>query len=245
MLLLGANGTEPVNTPQEPEAETKWTGSADFGYTFVSGNNESTTAALNLAAQYDAEWYQWLLNANYAGVRTDSGTGAATTSRLYRAGAQYNRFLDEEKNLYAYGNANVRKDVPVGLDLRWTVGAGAGYTWYFSDDNSTLFSLEAGPAFVHEENVGSSDDVDALSGRAAARYENPLWTEWLLTANGEFLQSFDETEDQSFTGEIAMKWDFRADWFFKASAAVSWDNTPATGFESTDRIFVLSVGHSF
>ena len=79
----------------------------------------------------------------------------------------------------------------------------------------------------------------------AARYENPLWTEWLLTAAGEFLQSLDETDDQSFVGELNLSWDFRAGWYFKATAAVAWDGTPAPGFESTDRRFVLSIGHSF
>lgn len=251
---LGLNGTtEPERTPLFPttsaiqDGEPAWTGKADLGYTFLSGNNESTTAAFNAEARYEAEVYQWLFTANYAGVRqTDRTTGdAQTTSRLYAAAGQYNHYLDEEKNLYAYGNANIRKDVPVGLDLRWTIGAGAGYTFYLNEERDTFVSLEGGPTFIHEENVGSSEDVDAAAARVAARYENPLWTEWLLAATGEFLQSLDETDDQSFVGELNLNWNFRADWYFAATAAVAWDGTPAPGFESTDRRFVLSIGHTF
>jgi putative salt-induced outer membrane protein YdiY len=242
----GANEPERTNQPLQDQ-EPAWHGKADLGYTFLSGNSESTTAALNAELRYDADMYSWLFNAHYAGVRTtDRTTGdAQSKSRLYSAAGQYNHFMDEDKNLYAYGNANVRKDVPVGLDLRWTIGAGAGYTWYLNTEKDTLFSLEGGPAYFHEENVGSTDDVDALAGRVAARYENPLWTEWLLTATGEFLQSFDESADKTFVGEMNLSWNFRADWYFKATTAVAWDNTPAAGFESTDRRIVLSVGHSF
>lgn len=250
MAGSGINGeNEPVrnNLPTQDSEEPAWEGKADLGYTFLSGNNDSTTAAFNAELRRDTEVDQWLFTANYAGVRqTDRTTGdAQTTSRLYALAGQYNRFFDDEKNLYAYGNANIRKDVPVGLDLRWTIGAGAGYTWYLNEEKDTLFSLEGGPTFIHEENVGSTEEVDAAAGRVAARYENPLWTEWLLTATGEFLQSFDETDDQSFVGELNMNWNFRADWYFAATAAVAWDGTPAPGFESTDRRFVLSIGHTF
>jgi putative salt-induced outer membrane protein YdiY len=242
----GANEPERTNPPIQDQ-EPAWHLKADLGYTFLSGNSESTTAAFNGELRFDAELYSWLFTANYAGVRTTDRTSgdAQTSSRLYSTAGQYNRFMDEEKNLYAYGNANVRKDVPVGLDLRWTLGAGAGYTWYLNTEKDTLFSLEGGPAYLHEENVGSPDDVDALAGRVAARYENPLWTDWLLTATGEFLQSFDESDDQTFVGEMNLRWKFRANWYFKATTAVAWDGSPAPGFDSTDRRFVLSVGHSF
>lgn len=247
-LNTGDANTEPVRSNPAPvqDDEPKWTGKADLGYTFLSGNNDSTTAAFNAEAHYDADMYKWLFTVNYAGVRQTDATGDAnTTSRLYAGAGQYNRYYDNEKNLYAYGNANIRKDVPVGLDLRWTIGVGGGYTWYLNEEKDTLVSLEAGPTFVHEENVGATEDVDALSGRVAAHYENPLWTEWLLTANGEFLQSFDETDDQIFVGDLNLNWNFRADWYFAATAAVAWDGTPAPGFESTDRRFVLSIGHTF
>lgn len=250
MAGFGINGeNEPVRTnlPTQDSEVRAWKGKADLGYTFLSGNNESTTAAFNAELRRDTETNQWLFTANYAGVRqTDSVTGdAQTTSRLYALAGQYNHFLDDEKNLYTYGNANIRKDVPVGLDLRWTIGAGAGYTWYLNEEKDTLFSLEGGPTFIHEENVGAADEVDAAAGRVAGRYENPLWAEWLLTATGEFLQSFDETDDQSFVGELNLDWNFREDWYFKATAAVAWDGTPAPDFESTDRRIVLSIGHSF
>lgn len=250
----GTNGEPPTGEPTTPpvqaaDDEPRWKGKADFGYTMISGNNESTTAAFNAELRYEAEWYKMLYYAKYAGVRqTDRGTGDAnTTSRLYTAGGQYDRFLDDEKNLYAYGNGNYRKNVPNGLDLRWTVGVGAGYTWYLTEDKETLFALEAGPSFIHEENVGVADEVDALSGRAAARYENPIFDDLQLVGTAEYLQSFDESEDRSFLGELAVDWEpsEQSNWYVRASAAVAWDNTPAAGFETTDRIYVVSVGYSF
>ena len=48
----------------------------------------------------DCKKYEQTLN--YAGVRQEG----VTTSRLYTGAGQYNRYYDNEKNLYAYGNAN-------------------------------------------------------------------------------------------------------------------------------------------
>jgi putative salt-induced outer membrane protein YdiY len=251
-LGVGAGATTPSVSSepvalQEPAAETKWKGKADFGLTYLSGNNESTTAAFSAELAYNEDVYQWLFTANYAGVRTtDPVTNdASTTSRLYATGGQYNRFMDEEKNLYFYGKAAARKDIPVGLELRWDAGIGGGYTWYFADDKKTLFSLEGGPSFLHEENVGAAEKVDAAAARAAARYEQPLWEEWLLNASGEVFVSLDDTEDRTFVGELNLNWNMSQDWYLSAKAAVAWDNTPAPGFESTDRRFVLAVGHTF
>jgi putative salt-induced outer membrane protein YdiY len=235
--------TTTVTAPQDGEPE--WVGKADFGLTYLSGNTESTTAAASAELKYDAALYAWLFSANYAGVRTSTAGNATTTSRLYATGGQYNRFMDEEKNLFYYGKASARKDVPVGLELRWDAGVGAGYTWYLSDDQKTFFSLEGGPSFVHEENVGSATEADAANARVAARYGNPLWDEWILGAKSEYFISLDETEDQSFTGELTLDWTMNEDWYLKFLAAVAWDNTPSAGFESTDRRFVIGVGTNF
>ncbi len=234
--------TATVTAPQDGEPE--WVGKADFGLTFLSGNTESTTAAASAELKYDAAMYAWLFSANYAGVRNTTAGNATTTSRLYATGGQYNRFMDEEKNLFYYGKASARKDVPVGLELRWDAGVGAGYTWYLTDDKKTFFSLEGGPSFVHEENVGAAE-TDAANARVAARYGNPLWDEWMFGAKSEYFISLDETEDQSFTGEMTLDWTMADDWYLTAIAAVAWDNTPSAGFESTDRRFVLAVGHTF
>lgn len=238
--------TEPeestVTAPQEEEA--KWVGNANFGLTYLSGNTESTTAAASAALEYDADVYKWLFNANYAAVRQTVAGVSTTTSRLYAAGGQYNRYLDEEKNLFFYGNASARKDVPVGLEMRWDAGIGAGYTWYYTENQDTFFSLEGGPSFVHEENVGAGES-DAANARAAFRYGNPLWDDWKFNAEGEYFISLDDSDDQSFTGEMNVDYKVNEDWYLRAQAAVAWDNTPAAGFESTDRRFVLAVGFDF
>ncbi len=248
LFSLGGLSVPAEATTAEPEQDedSRWSGKVDFGLTLLAGNTESTNSALNAELSFDEEVYQWLFTANYAGVRTrNEATGdTETTTRLMALGSQYNRYLDDEKNFYFYGKAAARENVPIGLDLRWDAGVGAGYTWYFSDDEKTLFSIEGGPSYVHEENVGSPE-TDAANARAGLRFETPLFTEWMLTSLGEYFVSLDETDDQSFTGEVNLDWAFRPGWYFKFTAAVAWDNTPAAGFESTDRRFVVSVGHSF
>ena len=91
---FGVNGNnEPERTalPTQGTEAPAWTGKADLGYTFISGNNESTTAAFNAELRRATDINEWLFTANYAGVRqTDRTTGdAQTTSRLYAAAGQY------------------------------------------------------------------------------------------------------------------------------------------------------------
>lgn len=241
---IASQPEEPITATVAQEEETQWVGNAFLGLTYLSGNTESTTASAGVSFTYDEDIYQWLLSANYAGVRTNTGGTSTTTSRLYATGGQYNHFMDEEKNLFFYGKASARKDVPVGLELRWDAGAGAGYTWYLADDDKTFFSLEGGPSFVHEENVGA-EETDAANARVAFRYGNPLWDEWDFNALGEYFQSLDESEDKSFTGQMSVDYKLKENWSLRGLVAVAWDNTPAAGFESTDRRVEIGLSFSF
>ncbi|KAA3608732.1 MAG: DUF481 domain-containing protein [Planctomycetota bacterium] len=239
-LLLAA-------VPQEPggEEESKWSGSFDAGLTILSGNNDSITSTADVLAKYEDVGYRWIFEGNYAGVRqTDPTTGDAfSTGRLYRLAGEHHRFLDAEDNLYAYGKGSARSDEPNGLQIREDIGVGAGYTWRWDEDQGQ-FSLEAGPSYLRENNVGLLMD-DSVNGRLAARLDWGFTESWKLLGRGEFFQSFDESDDRSFTGELSVRWNFQETWFLQGTAAVAWDNTPAPGFSSTDTRYVLAVGTTF
>lgn len=240
LLMLAA-----LAAPQDPERG--WSGSADGSLIWLSGNNDSITSAVDITTTYQDIGYRWIFEGNYYGVRQEpSGalTGGMTTSRLYRLAADHHRFLDETDNLYLYGNASGRSDVPNGLDIRQTVGVGIGHTWRWDDDQSSV-SAEAGPSWLKENMVGLPSGDGAINGRAAARLDSKLDEDWSLLGRAEFFQSFDETDDRSLTGELGVRWNFDDTWYLQATAGVSWDNTPAPGFDKTDYRYVLGVGTTF
>lgn len=232
--------------PIQDPPETGWSGSADAGLIWIDGNNKSVTSNVDAAVKYLGDGYRLLFGGKYSGVRQEDPVtqDASSTARLYQLTAAYNRFLDDEDNLYVYGNAAARQDKPNGLDIREQAGVGAGYTWRWQEDKSEL-SAEAGPSVLKENNVGAPTGDAALNGRLAANATHPFAEDWTLFGNGEFLQSFDESDDRIATGELGVRWNMGETWYLKATAGVAWDNTPAPGFKKTDYRYTLAVGTTF
>jgi len=227
-------------TAQEAEA-SNWSGAADLGLTFVSGNNESTNGAANLTAAWASGLNVVDLGAHYAGTRTTDATtnDASTTSRLYLYDAAYNRYFSTEKNFYGYATGSSREDQPNGLQMRNTVGLGLGYTYHLYE-NATL-DLEAGSSYVAENKVGTINDSSAV-GRAAYKFATPIYESVKFTGAGTYLKGGDiETYEQDF----GVNWALQGTWSLVASYSLAWDGNPSAGFSSTDRRFNLFLSTTF
>lgn len=242
-LSLALAACLPLQDPG-PEA-SPWSGAVDAGLTAVNGNNSSITGVLNGKLEYSGESYSWRIGAGYAGVRADDpSTGNdMTTTRLYFAEGGHQRYLDEEQNLYVYGKGGMRRDVPNGLQLRQDAGLGGGYTFRWAEDSSSL-SLEAGPSWLRENNVGAFSAI-AATGRAAAGLDSALSDSLKLLGSAEYFQSFDEGEDRSFTGEIGLRWNVEGNWFIQGTVALAWDNTPGPGLSRSDVRYTAGAGTTF
>jgi len=243
LLLLAAPGLQDPAAEKAPPSPCS--GAADAGLTLITGNNESTNSAVNATVKYQGTTYRWIFEGNYSGTRQQNQlTGNSfSTSRLYRLAGAYHRFLDDEEKLYLYGKGQGRSDAPNGLDIREDLGVGVGYSWYWNERNSEV-SFEGGPSYVKENNVGALVD-DYLSGRAEARLDWEFARSIRLLGRSEYIQSFDNTDDRSATGELSLRWSFESSWYLQATLGVAWDNTAAPGFQSTDYRYVLAVGTSF
>ena len=224
------------------EAETSnWSGAADLGLTFVSGNNESSNSAANLTAACASGLNVVDLGAHYAGTRTtDAATNnASTTSRLYLYDAAYNRYFSTEKNFYGYATGSSRENEPNGLQMRNTIGLGLGYTYHLYE-NATL-DLEAGSSYVAENKVGTLSDSSVV-GRGAYKFATPIYESVDFTGAGTYLKGGDiETYEQ----DLGVNWALNATWSLVASYNIAWDGNPSAGFSSTDRRFNLFLSTKF
>jgi len=231
---------------EEPESLfDKWSGSFDLGVTAISGNNTSTTSTFRSDAKLEEDGYRWLLGAQYSGVRqTEAATGtASTTSRLYTGSIEHHRTFGEGDDFYAYGKGSGRSDVPNGLQGRTDGGLGIGYTFRFCEDKTHL-NLEGGPSMVWENNVGAFP-TNTWTARLAARFDSALSDDLSLTSKAEYFRSVGDAQDASATGEVGLRWTFKSTWFLQLSSSVSWDGTPAAGFENSDYRQALTVGTTF
>jgi len=225
----------------EEEESSSWSGHADLGLTFISGNNESSNGAANLATTWKSGLNVVDLGAHYSGTRTtDLATNdASTTSRLYLYEAAYNRYFSTEENLYGYATGSSRQDEPNGLQMRNTLGVGIGYTFHVYE-NATL-DVEAGSSYVSENKVGTLTDTSAVA-RAAYDFSTPIAEAINFVGKGVYMTGGDI---ETYVQDFGVDWAFKENWSLVAAYNISWDGNPSAGFSSTDRRFNLFVRTSF
>ena len=229
---------------QDPavEDESPWSGLAEISFNDVSGNSNSSNGAANLTLDWAENLDKVKLGAHYAGVRTEDTTGnSTTTSRLYAYEADYNRYLSEQRNLYAYANASTRQDEPNGLQMRATGGVGAGYTVNLYEESDIDF--EGVVSYVAENKVGTPNDTSAVA-RLAFDFNGP-WASMgdiNFTASGTYLNGGDI---ESYVQDLGVTWNFSTDWHLSLSNNIAWDGNPSAGFSSTDRRWNLLIGTEF
>ncbi len=227
----------------EPDKGSPWSGKADAGLTFLSGNNSSSTSALNFQLEWKLDDTRWLGTGQYAGVRQELSAGDAdTTSRLHHFGLEYHSLFGEENAWFFYSKSSARNDTPNGLELRADIGLGLGYRHAWSDNSWTSF--EFGPSLIRENQLGTLSE-DTFSSRLAVATDLDLTHGWSWTAKGEYFASTELADDRSFTGESGIRWSFREGWFMQGTASLAWDGTPAIGFGESDSRFVFSIGMTF
>jgi len=229
---------------QDPTAEetSPWSGLAEVSFTDVSGNSSSSNGAANLTLNWAEGRNKVGLGAQHAGVRTEDGTGdSTTTTRLYAYEADYNRYLSEAENLYAYANVSTRQDEPNGLQMRATTGVGAGYTVNLYEEANV--DLEGGISYVAENKVGTLNDTSAV-GRVAFDFSGPFtWMDDVnFTASGTYLNG---GNIESYVQTLGMTWNFSTNWHLSLSNNIAWDGNPTASFSSTDRRWNLLIGTEF
>ena len=238
---IEAAAAEPVlaQDAAATPAERKWTGSVGFSATVSSGNTDKNTLGATAQAENRGEKDRWTAQLlwNYADEK-----GIGVTQRRTYGQVKYDYFFD--KQLYAYGVASGESDFGSALDLRATVGAGVGYQ--FREDERWKISGEAGLSYVDESFKTAGDDQDYIAARLAykADYtaEGGKWTagQW-----GEIFPSVEDSDDVSARIDTHARVSLSEKMFAQAQHIYSWDNTPATGADRVDELWIVSIGWSF
>ena len=231
----------PVRT-QAAESDGKWTRDVNAGFTKIEGNTESTNAAATAIYGWEGGQQKWELAAVYAATRQetppDSGV-STTTSRLFHYAGLYDYFFTADKNIYGYAKASHRTNRPDGLQKRLDGGAGLGYRFDLYEEANA--NIEAGASYVIDEKVGLEEEK-AVVLRGAYDLDTPLSEDLSLRNLGEYLTG-DSIE--TFQHELALRWTMNSSVYLQFGYTMYWDNYPAAGFDTTDRIWVLVLGASF
>lgn len=242
-LPPGVVSVAPVAAAQDDVDDPHWTGAVAIGATLTSGNTELRQANADVNAEYRRENDRTSVEAfwTYADQEdADTGENELTQRQLYGK-VQYDYFASED--LYYYGNVSGLYDAKKALDLRTTIGVGAGYQWIEEED--VAFSTELGVSYVDEDYEIDASDTDYAAGRFAYSYRNQLSEDTAFEQNGELLVSLDDSDDTTGMLDSRVRTNLSEAMFGMIQWVLDYDNTPVPGNDRVDHRVVLSIGWTF
>ena len=229
-----------------------WTGSLNFTGTNTTGNTDTRAAGLTFDASLRREADRITVDASWSYAenkdRTSpnaSSSGYVINQRRAGGGLKYDYFLSEKS--YALVTARVLGDTVANLDLRFTSGAGIGYT--LIDDGKALFLIEVGLSYLSESYrnfvAPAPSSTDYLAARVAYRYERPLTEHTKLVHRAEAFPSIEDSDDIYCQVTTELTTSLTDSMIASLTHVLDYDNTPAAGFKRAYNRVILSVGWSF
>lgn len=213
----------------------KYSGRVNFGLNYTKGNTD--TEKLHLDAEVIA---RTLKNRYTVGAELnrekDGDIKITSNSTLY---LKYDHFINGK--WYLYTNGTFKEDKFKDLELRSSIGAGAGHQFYESDPLNLL--LEAGLNYVDEDFIAANDD-DYMALRWAIKYDQKFFKKWIKAFHEhEGLQGIEDKEDLIISSKTGLRFFFIKNVEATGQLNADWENSPAPGTKRTDLTYLLTFGY--
>ena len=207
--------------------------SIDLGLSLTKANNlRQFTVRSNLGYLAD----RWQLNLSYDDIRA-SQDSVADTKRT-ETGVSFRYFLANDWFLAA--SLNFLSNTEQAIDLRTTGKLGAGK--YFVRTNRAYFGSQAGLAFNNESFTNGTDSRSSLEGYVGLEVNLFDLEDVSLLSNLFVYPSFTESGRWRSDFTFDTKYDLPLDFYIKAGVTFNYDNHPAVAGNTTDYVFMFSVG---
>jgi putative salt-induced outer membrane protein YdiY len=227
-----------------PLAEApKWVGAMKMAALFADGNTERRAVNASFDATRRSEIDRFTFDAawDYGQDRQPSTGDWNLTQRRVGGGLKYDYFLT--KRSYALVTSRVLGDTLADLRLRFTGGAGVGYT--VVENDSTSFVTEAGLSYFNENYRSDAPSTDFIAARVAYRLSHALSATTRLIHAVEAYPSLEKADDIYLQARVEVVTSLTESMIASLSWIMDYDNTPAPGRERADHRVLLSVGWSF
>lgn len=217
------------------EEQIRWDKSASFGLTLTRGNSETLLATANFQADRKGSENEL----SFGGTATYGENSGTANAQFLRGFGQYNRLFNDK--MFGYLRLDALHDDIADVNIRMTVGPGIGY-YVLKDDVATL-TLEAGGAYVYEEQGGISDSYASI--RLAERYTRKLNENANFWQSAEFLPQIDDFENFNLLVEVGIESKITDNLSLRAVLQDNYDNQPALGRDSNDLRLITGISYTF
>jgi hypothetical protein len=208
------------------------------GYNFAKAGGVAST---NLGVNMDWRSLIRIESLKFSTTITDSDSEEA--SKRLTLGLQHTRLF--KNRWFGNGNLTFEQNDELGLDLRTSIGAGAGR--YLVQSNKMLWSLEAGLQVSREDLAATTEETDSLEATFTAKWDWFLFQDpeldWSTTV--QLVPSL--TESGRVRGELdtSLQWEVINDLKWGFSLYGSFDNQASESAESTDYGVNTTVTYEF
>lgn len=227
----------PAADEIKPEDLDVWHGSVSLGATIATGNTERTTFAASGKAENRREKDRRSAELLWNYTEEDD---SVTERRIFALG-KYDYFVNEKR--YWFGQLSGEYNKAAFLDLRVIIAGGLGHQ--FREDEKLKFGGEVGLAYVDEDYEVNADDGEYIAARLAYKADWNPDEKWNLGQTTELFPSLEDSDDISARVDTHAKLALSEKMFAQVQWLYTWDNTPATGAERVDNLFLLMLGWSF
>ena len=224
-----------INPPRHPN-KTVVKGRVSLGGSYAQGNTDAQTLHLGGEAVARNPTQRVTLD----GELNEASQDGLNTASNWRLGMKYDHFLREKS--YVYVNTRFDHDGKADLDLRSTLGVGAGRQFFERDD--LKLSLEGGVSLV-SENYGSAPDERFPGARIGLKYEQAFWQEKLtLFHNSDVLLSLESIEDYLYQSRTGIRVPLGNQLSLGSQVNFDYDAVPAAGKDSTDTALIFKLDYA-
>ena len=221
--------------PSGPPLKTK--ARVNLGANFTSGNTDTKNLHFDGELVSRTDKNRFTIGGRY-GREESNNTKTADNVFTY---IKYDQFIT--KKLYFYANATGEKDAFKDLDLRSSLGLGAGYQ--FIETDLTNLSLEGGISYVNEDFI-IAEDIGYKAARWGFNYDHYLYKKALqFFHNNTGLQSLEDSSDFILYSQTGLRVPLFKHMDATAQYNHDYNKSPAPGKVKSDKAYIISIGYQW
>ncbi len=232
----------PLAGQEVPAPKRPWSDKAALSYVAVGGN--ASSQSLGFTNEFKYTWADATFAFNAGGVRVATTTidrsalgsslatatvqetrTSKTSTETYYANLRYDHNITER--LLWFGAAGWERNLPAGLEARYTGLVGLGYWW--TKEDRTKFFTDAGVGYTKEtpvfRPVGTEDGFATF--RLGAKFEKKLFATSSFTSELNLSDSFKDTQNYLAVWRNGFTTNLSSRLALKVGYDVTYKNKPA------------------